>query len=152
MPIMVIALLLIVLQPQLDPTLLKLQGHWTGEGKVLNSSARVAMTWEWTLDQKFAKLIFLSHIGERRFEGHAYYRAVGVGRYTGTWFDNTGAIRPIEATAQGDSLVAKWGTAETEIGETSYRLLGDGQMEIVDRVQSKDGTWREFGRVRVKRN
>jgi hypothetical protein len=60
-------------------------------------------------------------------------------------------IRPIEASRLGESLVAKWGTAETELGETTYRLMPDGSMEIIDRVQGKDGTWREFGRVVVKR-
>jgi hypothetical protein len=45
----------------------------------------------------------------------------------------------------GDALVSKWGTPETEEGETTYRLLAGGRMEVVDRVKSKDGTWRQFG-------
>ncbi len=54
-------------------------------------------------------------------------------------------MRPIEATIDGDALVSKWGTPETEEGETTYRLLPDGRMDVVDRVKSKDGTWRRFG-------
>ena len=79
------------------------------------------------------------------FEGHAYYRAVGEGRYRGMWFDNSGMFRPLDARRDGDALVSKWGTPETEEGETTYRLLADGKMEVVDRVKSKDGTWRQFG-------
>jgi hypothetical protein len=79
------------------------------------------------------------------FEGHAYYRALGNGRYRGMWFDNSGMFRPLDARADGDTLVAKWGTVETEEGETTYRLLPDGKMEVTDRVKSKDGTWRVFG-------
>jgi hypothetical protein len=38
-----------------------------------------------------------------------------------------------------------------EEDETTYRLTSDSRMEIVDRVKSKDGTWREFGRSVVTR-
>ncbi len=73
------------------------------------------------------------------------------GRYRGMWFDNSGMFRPLEARRDGDALVSKWGTPETEEGETTYRLTSDSRMEIVDRVKSKDGTWREFGRSVVTR-
>ena len=136
-----------------DALLGKMAGHWVGEGTVLKMPAKVQLTWEWTLDGQFLRLNFVNQMGpSRRFEGHAYYRAVGEGRYRGTWFDNSGMIRPIEASRSGDSLVAKWGTPETELGETTYRLLPDGSMEILDRVQGKDGTWRDFGRVVVRRH
>jgi hypothetical protein len=106
---------------------------------------------EWTLDRQFLRLTFANQMGSRRFEGHAYYRPLGGGRYRGTWFDNAGMIRPIEAHQDGDGLVAAWGTADTERGETTYRLLSNGEMEIVDRVLSREGQWRQFGRVTVKR-
>jgi hypothetical protein len=47
--------------------------------------------------------------------------------------------------------VAAWGTAETEVGETTYRLTAPDRTEVVDRVKSKDGTWREFGRCTLSR-
>jgi hypothetical protein len=137
--------------PPPDALLAKFAGQWAGEGKVLNQPAEVRISWEWTLDGRFLRLTFLNQIGPRRFEGHAYYKAIDDGRYRGTWFDNTGAIRPIEARREGDAIVARWGTADTELGETAYRLMPDGSMEIIDRVQAKDGGWREFGRVTVKK-
>jgi hypothetical protein len=85
------------------------------------------------------------------FEGHAYYRPVADGQYRGMWFDNSGMLRPLEAKRDGDALVSKWGTPDTEEGETTYRLLSDSEMEVVDRVKSKDGTWREFGHSRLRR-
>ena len=51
----------------------------------------------------------------------------------------------------GDAIVAKWGTPETEVGETTYRLMPDGTMAITDRVQSKDGQWRQFGQMVARR-
>jgi hypothetical protein len=133
-----------------DALLAKFAGQWVGAGTVLNQPAQVRISWEWTLDGQFLRLTFVNQIGPRRFEGHAYYRALGDGRYRGTWFDNSGAIRPIDARREGDAIVARWGTADTELGETTYRLMPERSMEIVDRVQGKDGAWREFGRVIVQ--
>ncbi len=135
-----------------DPMFLQLAGRWAGEGTVLNQPAKVQLSWEWTLDRQFLRLTFVNQMGTvRRFEGHAYYRATSDGRYRGTWFDNSGMVRPIEARRDGTALVATWGTAETEIGETTYRLMPDGSMEVIDRVQQKDGQWRNFGRVVVRK-
>jgi hypothetical protein len=118
---------------------------------VLGQASEVRLTWEWTLDGQFLRLSFTNQMGPRRFEGHAYYRAVGNGRYRGAWFDSSGMIRPIDASRDGDALVATWGTPETEVGETIYRLEADGSMAIIDRVRGKDGQWREFGRTRLVR-
>ncbi len=137
--------------PPPDPLLARLAGGWSGEGTVLNVPSKVQLNWEWTLDKQFLRLSFVNQMGLRRFEGHAYYHALGAGRYRGAWFDSSGMIRPIEATQEGDAIVAKWGTPETEVGETTYRLMPDGSMEIIDRVQGKDGRWREFGKVLVRR-
>ncbi len=47
--------------------------------------------------------------------------------------------------------MALWGSPEKEEGKSTYRLLDEGTMEVVDSVKQKDGTWKEFGRVVVKR-
>ncbi len=133
----------------------RLVGVWTGTGTVLNQPARVRLEWTWALDRQFLRLTFGNDMGpedqRRRFEGHAYYRAVGDGRYRGTWFDSSGAIRPIDARLDGDALVSRWGAPETEEGETTYRLLDKDTMEVVDRVKGKDGAWRDFGKTVLTR-
>ncbi len=107
------------------------------------------MEWAWQLNGQFLKLSFKNQMGTAPkinvFEGHAYYRPVAGGGYRGMWFDNSGMFRPLDARRDGDALVSQWGTPETEQGETTYRLLADGKMEVVDRVKGKDGTWRTFG-------
>ncbi len=139
-----------------DPLLTRLVGVWTGEGTVLGQPARIRMEWAPTLDGAFVRLTFVNTMGPadkmRTFEGHAYYRvAEDKMSYRGTWVDNSGAIRPIEATRAGDALVGRWGTSQTEEGETTYRLVTATTMEVVDRVKSRDGSWREFGRVTLSR-
>lgn len=138
-----------------DPVLSRLEGQWTGSGTVLNQPAKIAMKWEWQLSGQFLKLSFTNQMGTAPkinvFEGHAYYRPVAGGGYRGMWFDNSGMFRPLEARRDRDALVSQWGTPETEQGETTYRLLADFKMEVIDRVKTKDGSWREFGRSQLSK-
>lgn len=134
-----------------DPLLSRLAGQWSGSGTVLNQPSKISITWTWELGGQFLRLTFRNEMPKAAFEGHAYYRPAGTGSYRGMWFDNSGMFRPLDAHRDGDALVSKWGTPETEEGETTYRLTSDSRMEIVDRVKSKDGTWREFGRSVVTR-
>ena len=123
----------------------RLAGQWSGTGTVLNQPSKIEMSWNWELGGQFLRLTFRNQMPRAVFEGHAYYKASGDGRYRGMWFDNSGMFRPLDARREGDALIAKWGTPDTEEGETTYRLLADGTMDVVDRVKSKDGTWRQFG-------
>lgn len=155
MHLLLASILTAVLQSSADPLLARLEGTWSGSGTVLNQPAKISLTWTWELSRQFLRLTFRNEMGVApkitAFEGHAYYRAVSDGQYRGMWFDNSGMFRPLDARRDGDALVSKWGTPDTEEGETTYRLLSDSEMEIVDRVKSKDGTWREFGRTRIRR-
>jgi hypothetical protein len=134
-----------------DPFLNRFAGRWSGTGTVLNQPSTIEMTWTWQLGGRFMRLTFRNEMGVppkvNVFEGHAYYRSASEGRYRGMWFDNAGMLRPLEARRDGDALVSNWGTADTEEGETTYRLRGDGTMEVIDRVKGKDGAWRDFGRA-----
>lgn len=130
-------------------------GGWTGDGTILGQAATVDMHWAPVLDGRFVRLTFASHIGPppktQHFEGHAYYEVRPDGRLRATWFDSSGQTRPIDATADATSLVASWGTPDTEVGETTYRLVSDRALEVVDRVRGKDGAWRTFGRSTLSR-
>ncbi|HYE87705.1 MAG TPA: hypothetical protein VEA16_15185 [Vicinamibacterales bacterium] len=141
--------LVLFTQTTADPLLSRLAGRWTGGGTVLNQPAKIDMAWTWELGGRFLKLTFRNEMGTAPkvtvFEGHAYYRPVGADKYRGMWFDNAGMFRPLDATRDGDALVSKWGTPDTEEGETTYRLRADGSMEVIDRVKGKDGAWRTFG-------
>jgi hypothetical protein len=143
--------LVLTFQVAPDTLLTRFAGHWSGTGTVLNQPSKISLAWTPELGGQFLRLTFRNEMPKTTFEGHAYYQPTGDGRYRGMWFDNSGMFRPLEARRDGDALVSKWGTAETEEGETTYRLTSDSRMEIIDRVKSKDGTWREFGRSVVTR-
>lgn len=143
--------LVLFIQAGADPLLNRLAGHWTGVGTVLNQPAKISLSWNWELGGQFLRLSFKNEMPKSTFEGQAYYRPAGNDRYRGMWFDNSGMFRPLDAQRDGEALIAKWGTPQTEEGETTYRLLSDTRMDIIDRVKSKDGTWREFGRSTVER-
>lgn len=143
--------------PGITSVLTRLEGTWSGSGTILGQPATVDMQWTPVLDRGFMRLTWVSHIGAApktmRFEGHAYYRRAGAGAGAGraTWFDSSGQVRPIVATADGDAIIAAWGTPETEVGETTYRIESATRVLVVDRVRQKDGTWREFGRSTLSR-
>ncbi len=141
--------------PPADPLMSRLLGRWEGTGTILKQPSTVRMEWAAALDGQFVRLTFQSLIGaaprSQRFEGHAYYQGTTSARFVATWFDSSGTVRPIAATSTADELAAAWGTADTELGETVYRLLSNDRMEVVDRVKGKDGAWREFGRSVLSR-
>ena len=142
--------------PQDDKFLKRLHGDWEGNGTALGGAARLRIKWEWVLANKFLRLHLKSEMSAaggamRVFEGQAYYRPDGVDKYVAHWFDSRGVTFPIKAQLDGSTLVAWWGTPETEEGKSTYQLIDETTLEVVDSVKLKDGTFREFGRAKLKK-
>lgn len=156
-----LSLLLLLLVPahassQEDKFLQRLQGDWEGEGRAFGGPARLRVKWEWVLENKFLRLSLKNEMSaadgaKRLFEGQAYYRSDGADKYVAHWFDSRGVTFPIKAKRDGSTLVAWWGSPETEEGKSTYQLIDDTTMEVVDSVKQKDGTFREFGRAKLNR-
>jgi hypothetical protein len=133
----------------------RLEGNWAGEGKAFGMSTKMQIKWEWVLQKKFLRLTLKNEMSAPNrpqvFEGQAYYQSVGPDKFEAHWFDSRGIVFPIRAQLEGDALVASWGSPDKEEGKTTYRLVDDSTLEVIDTVKQKDGTWREFGRVTLKR-
>ncbi len=140
---------------QTNAFLSRLEGTWQGEGKAFGMPAKMEIKWEWVLVEKFLRLTLENDMGapnsRRLFQGRAYYKAISADKFEAHWFDSRGESFPIKAQLEGDALVAFWGSPEKEEGKSVYRLVDDSTLEVVDSVKQKDGTYREFGRVTLKR-
>lgn len=142
--------------PQRDSVLERLDGVWQGEGKTLGMNAHMRMHWEWVLGKKFLRLSLLNEMTPpsgptQIFEGQAYYRSLGEAKFEATWFDSRGLTFPIKAAADGNALIAFWGSAETEQGKSTYRILEPNKLEVIDEVRQKDGSFKPFGRFILQR-
>lgn len=155
-PILILLLTPWLTSAQNHQFLSRLEGSWQGEGKALGMAANLQIQWEWVLNKKFLRLTLKNEMstpnGQKQvFEGQAYYQASGGDKFEAHWFDSRGVTFPIKAHVEANSLVALWGSPDKEEGKSTYRLIDDGTLEVVDTVKQKDGTWKEFGRVNAKR-
>lgn len=158
--LLVIALLLVfsipnAAQSQSNGFLSRLEGNWQGEGKAFGMVAKLQIKWEWVLNKKFLRLTIKNEMNRngqpQLFEGQAYYQALAADKFEAHWFDSRGVTFPIKAQLEGDSLIGLWGSPDKEEGKSIYRLVDDSTLEVVDLVKQKDGTYKEFGRVTLKR-
>jgi hypothetical protein len=139
------ALLLLIAAPAAAQGLAPLawlEGRWQGPGTMFGAASEAVLEVRPALGGRFLEFSYRAG----RFEGRAFYRPEGEGRWRATWFDNRGISFGIEAAAGERTLISDWGSAETERGRTVYRLLDDGRLEVVDTVTARDGQAREFAR------
>lgn len=130
------------------PYLCFLNGSWAADGTAFGKPARVTMRWEAVLDGKFARIDYgIKPNGEgAAFEGTGFYRPLKGAAYDGTWFDSQGAMHPLEASFTGAKLTAHWGVKGKTYGRTTYTMIDDTKVEVVDEIMDKKGAWREFAR------
>jgi hypothetical protein len=128
----------------------KIAGGWIGSGTVLRRDAHVELTVTPVPGGRFVRLQWANHggrDGREPFEGLAIYDERPDGTATATWWDSQGARHAVTATLSGSVLTALWG----DRGQTVYRLLETGELEVVDSVRNADGSWVEFGRTVLRR-
>ncbi|HEY7754141.1 MAG TPA: hypothetical protein VH856_10030 [Steroidobacteraceae bacterium] len=131
-------------------------GEWLGSGETLGMASTQRARWEPALDAAFFRFVFDNRMTtsdgkESRFRAEAFYRVGGDGAVTGTWLDSRGMTLPLTGLVDDSgALTIDWGTAETERGRSTYRLL-EGALEVTDEVMNPDGGWRVFGRTVLRR-
>lgn len=129
-------------------------GSWKGASESFGMPSVVTMIWDQTLQNRFSRITYRIDMRNEQqrivtFEGKGFYKQQKDGSYSGTWFDSNGEIHPIVATLDSNTLTSIWGTKETKLGKTMYRLTNKHTVEIVDWIMKKDGTWKEFNRASV---
>ncbi len=130
-------------------------GEWAGVGKMFGHEIVASLSWTPALSGSFSKihLHYRSRDDDQQFEfeGIGYYRADSGSRFAGTWIDSQGNIHPLMADLQNETLTTSWGTVSTELGQSVYRLLENGHLEVIDSVNDENGEWQEFGRAVLSR-
>lgn len=119
-----------------------LQGDWRGPGTMFGRPSEARLTVLPALDGRFLELSWRLP----NFEGRAFYRHDGEGRWHATWFDSRGISFPIQAITayppaadpMDRTFTANWGSADTERGRTIYRLLPDGRLQVTDQAGGRD--------------
>ena len=130
-------------------------GEWAGLGKMFGREVFVGLSWTPTLGGRFSNIhLFYRSLDDDQqfeFEGTGYYRADSDSHFTGTWLDSQGHIHPLTADLQDEALTASWGTVSTELGQSVYRLLENGHLEVIDSVKNENGEWQGFSRAVLSR-
>lgn len=128
-----------------------LLGEWRAQGQSFGKPSRSAMVWRTVLDGLAVEIEYEIRLtdskGEQRFAGIGHFVSKGPGSYRGYWVDNSGALYPIDGTIEGEAYVSIWGAAGIKRGKTLYRVLDSGRVEVVDWIEQKDGSWKEFNRA-----
>jgi hypothetical protein len=132
------------------PYLCFLDGSWAAGGTSFGKPSRVTMRWQTVLGGQFKRIDYRIETKDKDgkpevFEGVGFYRPLKDGAFDGTWFDSQGAMHPLKATFAGAKLTTHWGVEGRTHGRTTYTLLDDGRVEVVDEIKNK-GVWREFSR------
>ena len=125
--------------PQAAASLTWLEGSWRGPGTMFDRASEARLEVRPALGGRFMELSWSTG----GFEGRAFYRPAGWpasegGGWRATWFDSRGISFPILAVATPRLLTAHWGSEDTERGRTTYRLLPDGRLEVIDHAGGRD--------------
>lgn len=136
--------------------LTRLEGHWQSTGTSFGNTADITMVWQPILQNAFMQISYTITMhtpknGDQVFEGSGLYRQDSVHHYTATWADSQGELHPITAVDDGTMLSSQWGVSGKKLGKTLYRFADDNTVEVVDFIQKKDGSWKEFSRNIFKR-
>lgn len=137
------------------PSLAAWHGTWTGEGTAFGKAATATLVIVAAPDGSATALTYqLAVAGTPSivYSAEAIYRVDGKGRVRGSWTDSTGRTRPIGGRVAGSQWVNIWGSADVEIGRSTYALTTPDTLMVSDSVLQDDGSWRVFATLIFRRN
>jgi hypothetical protein len=130
-------------------------GEWTGEGTAFGKPATATLVIGPAPEGGATTLAYrLSIEGTPPvvYSAEAIYRVDARGRVRGSWTDSSARTRPVGGRLTASSWTNVWGSADVEIGRSTYRLEGMEMLAVDDSVLQDDGSWRIFSTLRYRRN
>lgn len=135
------------------PSLAAWHGAWVGEGEAFGKPATAALDIGPASDPDATRLAYrLSIAGAPPYSAAGIYRVDGKGRVRGNWTDSHGRTRPVTGRVGAHEWTANWGSADVEIGRSTYRLEVPDRLVVSDSVLQDDGSWRVFAVLHYRRN
>lgn len=139
--------------PAEAPSLAAWHGHWTGEGQAFGKPATA------TLDiapdgggaTRLAYRLSIAGPPPLGYSADANYAVDAKGRVRGKWADSYGRTRPVAGGVSGATWWTQWGSADVEIGGSTYVLEEGGILTVSDSILQEDGSWRLFAMLRYRR-
>lgn len=136
------------------PSLVAWHGTWTGEGSAFGKAATATLLIKAAADGSATALAYRLTVPGTppiAYAAEALYRVDGKGRVRGSWTDSSGRTRPIGGRIAGSEWHNLWGSADVEIGRSTYVLETPDRMIVTDSVLKDDGSWRVFAALRFQR-
>ena len=136
------------------PSLAAWHGTWIGEGTAFGKSATATLTIKAAPDGSATALAYRLAVPGTPpidYAAEAIYRVDAKGRVRGNWTDSSGRMRPVGGRIFGSEWHNHWGSADVEIGRSTYALEAPDRMIVTDSVLKDDGSWRVFATLRFRR-
>ena len=136
------------------PSLAAWHGTWSGEGTAFGKAATATLVIGPALDGSATVLAYRLAVPGTppiAYAAEATYRVDAKGRVSGRWTDKDGRTRPIGGRVSGSEWHNLWGSADVEIGRSTYVLEASDRMIVTDSVLKDDSSWRGFAALRFER-
>lgn len=136
------------------PLLAAWHGTWVGEGTAFGKLVTATLMIKAAPDGSATTLTYRLTVPGTPpidYAAEAIYRVDAKGRVRGSWTDNSGQTRPVGGRIAGSEWHNHWGSADVEIGRSTYVLEAPDRMIVTDSVLKDDGSWRGFATLRFQR-
>ena len=139
--------------PAEAPPLGAWHGSWTGEGQAFGKPATATL--EITPGEggttALAYRLRIAGTPPVNYSAEAQYAVDTKHRLRGKWTDSYGRTRPVAGGVEGATWWTHWGSADVEIGGSTYVLEEGGILTVSDSILEEDGSWRLFAMLRYRR-
>lgn len=128
-------------------------GSWAGEGEAFGKPATATLEiapGEGGATTLSCRLT-IAGTPPAGYSAEAIYASDARGRLRGKWTDSHGRTRAIAGGVSAAKWWTHWGSADVEIGRSTYVLESDGTLVVSDSVLQENGGWRVFSMLRYAR-
>ncbi|AJA10645.1 Putative secreted protein [Sphingopyxis fribergensis] len=135
------------------PSLTAWHGSWSGEGKAFGKPATATIDIAPGEDgsTRLAYRLRIAGTSQVAYSATASYVFDAKGRVRGKWTDSTGRTRVVLGGVDAAAWWTHWGSADVEIGRSTYVLEEGGRLVVSDSILQDDGSWRVFAMLRYTR-